>query len=102
MEKQNTMEEKQNTMEEKQSMQEETKPKTMIESAKEAAERLKQQNERLETNIRKLEELKAIEMLGFPLITASLYSSGVSSFFSGVCLPESACPPNISMANVTG
>ena len=42
---------------------EENKP-TMIETANAAAEKLKAENDRMEANIKKLEELKAFELLG--------------------------------------
>lgn len=49
---------------EKEIKPEETKAPNMVASAAEAATRLKAENERMEANIKKLEELKAYELLG--------------------------------------
>lgn len=57
--------EEQKTNEEEQPKEEqEQQAPNLLAGAYQAAEQLKQQNERMERNIRKLEELKAFEMLG--------------------------------------
>ena len=54
---------KENQTQESKEVKEEKKP-SMVESAYEASERLKAENERMEANISKLQELKALDVLG--------------------------------------